>query len=515
MVQSLSVEHLLKTQILQLESHDDVISTRDKMGWGKTGRILLVWPTRGRILTRRLDLVLLQRHSTTLGAQLALVTNDRDVRYYARQLRIPVFNSLNKAQSNRWRTYRRKPLVVWGEHVRPDLEELKEQVHPTEPSWIEKRPARLGLFSLSVLSFLIVVALFLPGAWITVEPRSETQEIALAISATQNNREVKLSGEVPAYLKSVIVEAKATIPTTGKVPAPEKFASGYVRFTNLTGQEVDIPLGTIVTTLATPEKASIRFATSDDGGLPAESGKTLALPVRALTPGAQGNLPVGSLVAIEGPLGLKVSVTNAVATSGGMDHYVSGPTTQNYEALYNQLSTSLADHALDELRLSLAPGDMPITTTVNLSQTLVKAFDPPPSSQGANLPADTLSLTLRQEYRVMVIAGQDLQILATQVLDARLPEGWLASGAPVITSLSAPSIGADGTIHYRVNAKREIQAQINEDQAVQMAIGRTPPQAATSLVSAFPLVNPPRISLAPGWWPYLPFLPFRISVIIE
>ena len=73
----------MKTQILRLEPHDDFISARDKMGWSQTERILLVWPEGGHILVRRLDLTLLQRKSTSLGAQLALVCDDANVRYYA------------------------------------------------------------------------------------------------------------------------------------------------------------------------------------------------------------------------------------------------------------------------------------------------------------------------------------------------------------------------------------------------------------------------------------------------
>ena len=73
----------MKTQIIHLEPHDDIISTRDKMGWGKTRRILLVWPTRGQILTRKLDLQLLLRQAQTAGEQLALVTYDPDVLFNA------------------------------------------------------------------------------------------------------------------------------------------------------------------------------------------------------------------------------------------------------------------------------------------------------------------------------------------------------------------------------------------------------------------------------------------------
>jgi hypothetical protein len=70
----------MKTQVLQLDPHDDIISTRDKLGWKQTGRILLVWPRKGHVLTRRLDLVLLARHTASLGAQLALITRDPQVR---------------------------------------------------------------------------------------------------------------------------------------------------------------------------------------------------------------------------------------------------------------------------------------------------------------------------------------------------------------------------------------------------------------------------------------------------
>ena len=97
----------MKTYILHLESHDDIISARDKMGWGKSGRILLVWPEKGRLLNRRLDLLLLKRHSVNLGAQLAIVSRDPEVRYHAPRLGIPLFKNLRRAQSAAWRTPRR------------------------------------------------------------------------------------------------------------------------------------------------------------------------------------------------------------------------------------------------------------------------------------------------------------------------------------------------------------------------------------------------------------------------
>jgi hypothetical protein len=50
----------MKTQLLALESHDDLISVKDKMSWAKTPRILLIWPKGEQVELRPLDLKMLQ-----------------------------------------------------------------------------------------------------------------------------------------------------------------------------------------------------------------------------------------------------------------------------------------------------------------------------------------------------------------------------------------------------------------------------------------------------------------------
>ena len=84
----------MKTQVIQLDSHDDVTSVRDRMSWAKTERILLVFPRRSRILTRTLDLRLLQRHAATLGAQLAIVARSEELRRVAKASNIPAFTKV-------------------------------------------------------------------------------------------------------------------------------------------------------------------------------------------------------------------------------------------------------------------------------------------------------------------------------------------------------------------------------------------------------------------------------------
>ncbi|MDX1379438.1 MAG: hypothetical protein R3307_11355, partial [Anaerolineales bacterium] len=92
----------MKTQIITLESHDDLISVRDRLSWAKTPRILLIWPKHEKITLRQVDLKVLQRHAASLGAQLGLVTRERRVRADAEALGIPVFTSTGEAQRMAW-----------------------------------------------------------------------------------------------------------------------------------------------------------------------------------------------------------------------------------------------------------------------------------------------------------------------------------------------------------------------------------------------------------------------------
>src|SRR5512140_1085585 len=92
----------MKTQVIQLLLHDDVISVRDKMSWAKTERILLVFPPHSHILARRLDLRLLQRHAAMLGTQLAIVTRSSELRRAAEETNIPDFRTTASAQRQAW-----------------------------------------------------------------------------------------------------------------------------------------------------------------------------------------------------------------------------------------------------------------------------------------------------------------------------------------------------------------------------------------------------------------------------
>ena len=502
----------MKTQILQLESHDDAISTRDKMGWSQTRRVLLVWPARGRVLTRQLDLVLLLRHSLTLGVQLALVTDDTQVHFHARQLGIHTFDSIRQAQETRWRRPTQSKLGRNRAQIERFARPLSGQTLRDDPARLVRNPAtlspalRLGFFSLGVLALLSIVAIFFPSAQITLTPDTHIQEIIIPVQASASAARVGLSGVLPIRMTSAIVEGRDSLPTTGSVQIPERYAAGRVTFTNLTDQTVTLPAGTVV---ISPEPG-VRFTTDRAGRLPAGPGQTLSLPVTALAPGSGANLPAGRIRAIEGALGVNLTVTNSEPISGGSDLPAPAPTPLDQSRLYNHLIAALRENALAEIQAALGPDDLLLSPLPSLARTLEESYDPPESQ-----PASQINLALRLEFQVPTVSGEDLHSLAASVLDANLPEGYLPVPDTLeIEHLTDPDLEEDATARWQLRARRTIQARLAPDQAIRLALGISPTKARQRLMQNLTLSNPPGILLRPSWWPFTPLLPFRISVFI-
>ena len=163
-----------------------------------------------------------------------------------------------------------------------------------------KPQARLGFFALGVLALLAIAATLLPEATVTLTPQTGVQEVTMEVRAGEDIAAIDLAGGVPAQWRRVTVEGRDTTPASGTLLLPDRPARGEVLFSNLTDQPVAIPEGMVV--LSQGEMIQ-RFGVQRGGVLPAGPGETISLPVSALAPGSQGNLPAGSLVAIEGRAG--------------------------------------------------------------------------------------------------------------------------------------------------------------------------------------------------------------------
>jgi len=498
----------VKTYIIQLESHDDVISVRDKMGWSKAPRILLIWPRRGNVLGRQVDLTLLQRRAASLGAQLGVVTRQEAVMAYAQELGIPVFRGARQAQQSRWRRPRgHARRLDWRKGQRafvpPDELRLQRAAFKTEtprPGWL-----RLSAFAVGVLAVLALMAFFLPSAQVRLAPALRPQELTLDVWADPTIPVANPSGGMPAREISVVVEGSEQAPSTGSTSLPGRTADGRVVFTNLTAGSVDIPAETVVVTLDVP---AVRFATTRAVTLEPGSGSTVEAPVRALTPGSAGNVEAGQVQALEGNTGLSVTVTNPTAIDGGTDQSGLAPTAKDYEGLYEKMLAALNVDAVEELTQQLNGVDALLPETVQVKRVLEAVREPEPGQ-----PGDYARLRLRVEYTGWTIQPADLEQVAQTALEVDRPQNYqVVDGSLVIEQLSQPVMDENGRVRWQVKASRSLRAQWTDAQVAQALAGRSRGDAAEWLSSVLELAEAPQIQMSPNWWQRMPFLAFRIGV---
>jgi len=495
----------MKTQVIQLDPHDDGTSVRDKMTWAKTPRILLVYPRRSRNLQRVLDLRLLQRHAAALGAQLAIVAPLDEIRFAARQVGLPVFKNIARAERRTWMTG--APLETPARRSPPiDLRGLRREVYQVESPWRNLLAVRLAFFSLAVLAVLVLVLIFIPSATVGLQPETQLQSLVISASANPKNTTVSLTGTLPARLAFTVLEKSKTAPVSGSLVVPDATAAGLVRFRNLTTGAAGVPAGTVIRTTGS---VPVRFVTTLEAVVPAGAGKILDVSVQALDPGSSGNQLAGALVAIEGDLGTSLAVTNPDPTTGGSDHNAPVQTAGDRSRLRAALVSEILEQCKTLLPKSLSAGDTYFPDTLAVGQVLSETYFPAAGQTGK-----TLSLTLNLQCQAQYAAEADLDTLSRLALDAVLPEEYepAASMGQITLSSGTRSTDASGKTHWNLQARRLLQARIDPLEATRLIQGRRPQAAIRRLSNSLLLAATPKISLNPAWWPFLPLVPFRITI---
>jgi hypothetical protein len=496
----------VKTQVIHLSQNEDAISVREKMSWSQARRILLVWPAHGQALNRKLDLNLVARKATSVGALLALVTRDPQVWFYAQQLEISVFDSLKNALDADWKSTRK--IRIPHRAFQPDeLIKLVQSIHPETARWVEQLATRIMCLSFSVLALFILGICLLPGAKIIISPSVQSQTMLFDISASPNTQPTGFSSlRLPNYTRQIVIEGHGTMTATGSVTIPDKAATGSVSFTNISNRTINIPIGTIISTLGNDP---IRFITTSSGETSVNPDETVTLAARAIQTGPSGNLAAYKLSTVEGTLEKDLIVTNPAATSGGSLATAAAPTTQDMASLRQRLLAKLLQEAQVELQSTLPRNDLLITPTITNVETIIETFFPE-----AGQPGNQLDLTLKIRVQAQAISGKTLQASLGPIMDANTPQGYSSvSAISVITPLGTPTIGADGTVRLSIRAERMVRANIPAGRVAGLVTGKSMSQARANLSAHLPVSAPASIVLSPSWWPRLPFLVIRIQVI--
>ncbi len=511
-----------KPEFIQLEEGDDVPSVRDRLSFHHRKRVLIIWPEQGTVLTRKLDLVLIQRDAIRRGIQLALVTHDPQVIQHASELNISTFETIGASTRARWKRGRTGVFSnrIWRPRKDTPDPEILMPVASRVRAEEEREPLLRRLFTRALLALFVAGLAFalayvlLPGATIILIPAQSSVEAEVTITADPQARGVDIENAViPATLLSVTIEETGTIPTSGEQRLADVPAQGTVVFVNQTSSPVSIPVGT---TLSTSAGTPILFRTIESVTVPAGTGQQLEVTIEALpnSAGELGNVDSGLINTVVGDLADRVTVRNINPTFGGSSQSLPAVTSEDQERLLAMVRQQLQSRAYLEMLPRLDESQFLILETMVIAE---ERSDWTTFSAQPGDAADTLTLTMRAIVEAFAINEQFGQQVAFASLARQIPRGRQIA-PETITYQRGPvtNVFQNGQATFTLTGSARVVAQIDADLLRERLMGMPLPEAVDYLQRELDLLEAtaPQITLTPDWFGRLPLLPFRTSIII-
>ena len=508
-----------RPELLQLERNEDVASVRGRLLALAQQRVLLVWPIRGSALTRRLDLVLVQREAQRLGVQLALLTQDPDVIRHARELNLSTFATVGASERGRWKRGRARLLLPGRAQDSEASDAGAQDSAVARAQATRRRPAPvLRLTGAFILLFIVLALgagaalLILPTATITLHPARRLVETEALITANPDATNVDLEGAViPAIRLSITVEESATLPPGGSQQLSSTPASGHVVFVNLGATSVEIPAGTLV---GTSGADPVWFRTVTSGTLEASIGQQDEIEIEALAEyaGAGGYVDSGFINTVRGELAQYVSVSNSRPTSGGSSRSVGIVLPEDHESLLATVRQQIKSQAYISLLSRLQEGQHLILESMSIA---TERSDWTSFSAEAGEATELLSLDMKAIVEAIAIEEDLAQQVILDRLQEEVPQGSSLL-YQTVTHERGPVVSdyADGLLRFWRRAHALAEAEVDADGLREQLVGMTSAEARARIHQALSLQpgTTPRIDIAPDWPGRIPFLPFRIQV---
>jgi len=513
-------------QTLSLSAPATVAQARNGVLGARPGeRLLFILPDDADDFAHPARLKALRRLADDAGVQIGLVTRDKDIRYFAQKARIPVYKS-EEAGRRRWRWPKPEAPLPPPNKLRPAYippppdaaVELRPPAIVTKPDgtilWGEARakPRRSWLRGLAYVAFIGLIALTIFGLTLYLLPQAT---ISLTPARTQIYSSIDLTARTgidePDYLNKLVsarvvqarVEGFGTTPTTGRDDAPVGKATGVVTLINRTPREIIVPEGTI---LRTTFGENVRFRTTREVTVPAGIGQQVQVPIEAVEPGLEGNVPALTINEVEGSLNISLRVSNPTATSGGTVENVATVTQADKDRLLNELLAQLQQQAYEELAKNLRQGEYIPPETVQ-TYILATTYD-----RFAGEHADELGLQLQLLARGLAVDMDGARDLAERSLRESAPQDKFLLEETIRTGEPHFTLFGDEFVNFSLTASGEVIDPISAGDVRAVLTGAPAEQAAQLLEENFDLAKPPEIELTPPWLDRLPTLPFRIIV---
>jgi hypothetical protein len=508
-----------KPEFVQLETGDDVPSVRDRLSFIRGQRVLLIWPEEGTVLTRKLDLVLVQREAMRRAIHLALVTHDPKVIQYASELNISTFDTIGASERARWRRGRAKVFTnrfqrPKDEPVPEDLMEIASRIRAEEQAEARARARVIRAIVLLMLVGITAAASYvlIPGATISLIPAQDQVQVETEIIADPQAASVDVQNAViPAITLRVEVEESGTVPATGTQDLADVPARGSVVFINQTNRRIEIPAGTTVSTSAgTP----ILFRTTEAAMVPAGVGQQLEVPIEALqdSAGSIGNVDAGLINVIGGALADQLTVRNLAPTTGGESRTLAAVSPNDQQRLLDTVRQQLQARAYTEMLPRLSETQFIILETLRIPE---ERTDWMTFSANPGDVTDSLTLTMRAVVEAIAVDEQFGRDIAFTKMQQQIPVGRQLL-PETVTYERGPVLGIDANqrIAFVLIGGGVVSGQVNIGLLRERIAGRSLDDAANYLLSEVDIEEgtTPQIAVSPDWFGRLPLLPMRIHV---
>lgn len=493
----------MKTHLLQPETHDDIISVLDQISWAKSNRILLVLPKKQNIIYDRLDLNRLHRSALKHGAALGLVTQEREILELASEVGVMAFPTVTAANSTPWRRSWKKLVQTVDKPAKLRVDELRSKRAILRPKktrlWL-----RIVSFLAGILAMLALILLFTPRATVNVIPIPTQQSITLQLHAASTINTPDITGNIPVYSAEIVVVEENQVRTSGQELVPEAYASGEVEFTNLVETQVTVSAGTIVLTTAEPV---VRFATIQTIAVAAGLGSTASTAVIALQPGEVGNVEAGQITAIEGGIGVNLSVTNPAALQGGGSVISPVGVQADLNILRENLQAQLVKSAEDILEQQMDDGIIILKTPRPEITILSEEIQP-----GLGIPSEYLQLVQNASVTIQYSRTADIEKALILSMDALLGGSQQEiHGSLKYTTLTEPTMQVE-PYTWEVYAVRDVTTRIDSDILALKLRGMKLADAEKHIQNIPGVSEESSITIFPKWWQRLPTLSFQIEV---
>ncbi len=309
------------------------------------------------------------------------------------------------------------------------------------------------------------------------------------------------------------MEQTGEIATVSKKDAPDAPATGTITFINQTSAPQEILPGAVVRTAT---GTTVRFVTVTTATLEAGVGTTTDAQIEALQPGPTGNVAKATITEVEtAPLRGKVRVINERATQGGGVKQVGVVTRADMDRLKAQMLQQLQQRAFMELQSQLGEQEFlpPESMTVEI---MAEVYD-----QFLDAEADALHLQMRILATGTAVDRANANLLAYEALKEKIPETYELQSEEITFGLDEDNLQVEvRSVLVEVTASAPLVVDIDRQDVRSAVAGMTAEEATEVLSESFALDAPPAVEVLPDWikrWEWLdrvPFLPFRIQVVV-